>query len=79
MRAAFPKATIVRPSLVFGPEDELTNRFAGNGAAAVPAGDCPQTRFQPVYVRDLAAAITKAASIHSAMPGRPMRSAGRRS
>ncbi len=42
VRAAFPKATIVRPSLVFGPEDELTNRFAGNGAAAVPAGDRPQ-------------------------------------
>jgi len=29
VRAAFPDATLIRPSLVFGPEDQLTNRFAG--------------------------------------------------
>ena len=56
--AAFPGAAIVRPSLVFGPEDTFTNRFAGMMATmpALPviAGD---TRFQPVYVCDVAAAI----------------------
>ena len=34
LREAFPAATILRPSLVFGPEDQLFNRFAGDGAAA---------------------------------------------
>lgn len=58
VRAAFPGAAIVRPSLVFGPEDKLTNRFAGMMAAMkvmpVVAGD---TRFQPVYVGDVAEAV----------------------
>ena len=40
LREAFPAATILRPSLVFGPEDQLFNRFAGDGApAADHAGD----------------------------------------
>jgi NADH dehydrogenase len=62
VRAAFPGATIVRPSLVFGPEDQLTNRFAGL-LAMLPLYPviAPATRFQPVYVRDLAAAIAAAA------------------
>jgi uncharacterized protein YbjT (DUF2867 family) len=50
-RASFPAATILRPSIVFGPEDQFFNRF-GAMAALLPvmpviAGD---TRFQPVYV-----------------------------
>jgi len=67
VRAAFPNATIVRPSLVFGREDRFTNRFAEMiaRAAAMPlfrvvpvlrAG----VRFQPVFVGDVAAAIVKA-------------------
>jgi len=58
VRAAFPQATIIRPSLVFGPEDQLTNRFAGL-LAMLPLYPviAPNTRFQPVYVRDLAKAI----------------------
>ena len=62
VRAAFPSATIIRPSLVFGPEDQLTNRFAGL-LAMLPLYPviAPKTRFQPVYVRDLAAAIAAAA------------------
>ena len=62
VRAAFPAATIIRPSLVFGPEDQLTNRFAGL-LAMLPLYPviAPKTRFQPVYVRDLAAAIAAAA------------------
>ena len=61
-RAAFPTATIVRPSLVFGAEDQLTNRFAGL-LAKLPLYPviAPRTRFQPVYVRDLATAIVAAA------------------
>ena len=61
VRAAFPAATIVRPSLVFGPEDQLTNRFAGL-LAMLPLYPviAPNTRFQPVYVRDLAKAIAAA-------------------
>ena len=62
VRAAFPAATIVRPSLVFGPEDQLTNRFA-RLLAMLPLYPviAPGTRFQPVYVRDLAQAIVTAA------------------
>jgi len=62
VRAAFTPATIIRPSLVFGPEDQLTNRFA-KLLAMLPLYPviAPKTRFQPVYVRDLAAAIAAAA------------------
>ena len=61
VRAAFPTATIIRPSLVFGPEDQLTNRFAGL-LAKLPVYPviAPNTRFQPVYVRDLAQTIVAA-------------------
>ena len=61
VRAAFPTATIVRPSLVFGPEDQLTNRFAGLAGLPFLPVIAPRRRFQPVYVRDLANAIAKAA------------------
>lgn len=59
LRAAFPNATILRPSVVFGPEDAFIN----NMAAAVrllpfmPAIGGDRTRFQPVYVGDIAAAV----------------------
>jgi NADH dehydrogenase len=58
VRAAMPNAAIVRPSLIFGPDDGFTNRFAGLIAAApvVPV-IAPETRFQPVYVKDVAAAL----------------------
>jgi NADH dehydrogenase len=61
VRAAFPNATIVRPSLVFGPEDELTNRFAGLARLPFLPVIAAERKFQPVYVRDLAQAITQAA------------------
>jgi NADH dehydrogenase len=56
--AAFPNAAIVRPSLVFGAEDGFTNRFARliQLAPVVPVV-APATRFQPVYVNDVVAAI----------------------
>ena len=61
-KKAFPKATIVRPSLVFGPEDALTNRFASL-LAMLPVYPvvAPNSKFQPVYVRDLGQAIAAAA------------------
>ncbi len=59
---SFPEATIIRPSLVFGPEDQLTNRFARlMSLLPIYPVIAPNTRFQPVYVRDLALAIAAAA------------------
>ena len=61
VQAAFPGATILRPSLVFGPEDQLTNRLAGLARLPFLPVIAAQRRFQPVYVRDLAKAIARAA------------------
>jgi NADH dehydrogenase len=59
--AAFPGAIILRPSVVFGPDDQFFNRFAGLAAMLpfmpVVAGE---TRFQPVYVGDVADAAMAA-------------------
>lgn len=60
VREAFPSATILRPSIVFGPEDMLTNRLAGLSWLPYLPVFAPQTRFAPVYVRDLAHAIALA-------------------
>ncbi len=61
VRKAFPGATIIAPSLIFGREDQFTNRFAAliRALPLVPVirGDA---RFQPVYVGDVAAAIVAA-------------------
>ena len=62
VRAAFADATIIRPSLVFGPEDELTNRFASLARLPVLPVLAARTKFQPVFVRDLAKAIALAAT-----------------
>ena len=61
VRTAFRNATIIRPSLVFGPEDELTNRFAGMARLPFLPVIAAKRNFQPVFVRDLAQAIAKAA------------------
>lgn len=56
-----PGAVILRPSIVFGPEDEFFNRFAGMSrlGPVLPVVGA-NTRFQPVYVDDVAAAAEKA-------------------
>lgn len=61
VRAAVPSATILRPSTVFGREDQFINRFAAliRMAPVMPIV-APATRFQPVYVGDVAAAVTAA-------------------
>jgi NADH dehydrogenase len=61
VREAFPAITILRPSLVFGPEDRLFNRFAAM-ARMLPFMPviCGDTRFQPVYVGDVADAVMAA-------------------
>lgn len=60
-RAALPNTTILRPSIVFGREDQFVNRFAGliRMLPAVPVIS-GQTRFQPVYVGDVAKAVVAA-------------------
>jgi uncharacterized protein YbjT (DUF2867 family) len=68
--AATPDATIMRPSVVFGPEDEFTNRFAALArmAPALPLIGGGLTRLQPVYVGDVATAVADAAD-GKAKPG----------
>lgn len=60
----FPQAIILRPSIVFGPEDEFFNRFASMArmSPVLPLIGGGKTRFQPVYVADLASAAAAAAS-----------------
>ena len=62
VREAFPDAVIVRPSIVFGPEDGFFNRFAALARIlpALPLIGGGKTRFQPVYVGDVAEAIAVA-------------------
>ena len=62
VRAAIPSATILRPSIVFGPEDKFFNKFAAMASfsPALPLIGGGHTRFQPVYVDDVADAICEA-------------------
>ena len=61
--AAVPDATIFRPSILFGPEDDFFNRFAGLAriSPALPLIGGGETKFQPVFVGDVAQAIARAA------------------
>jgi len=60
----FPGAIILRPSIVFGPEDQFFNRFAAMARMSplLPLIGRGRTRFQPVFVGDLGAAIAACAS-----------------
>lgn len=67
--AAFPAATILRPSVIFGREDQFFNRFAGMArfSPVLPLVGA-KTRFQPIYVDDVAEAACRAAA-GDAAPG----------
>jgi uncharacterized protein YbjT (DUF2867 family) len=60
--AATPAATILRPSVVFGPEDNFINRFAGLAkiSPVMPLIGGGSTKLQPVYVGDVATAVADA-------------------
>jgi NADH dehydrogenase len=59
---AVPSTTILRPSVVFGPEDDFTNRFAALArlSPALPLIGGGATRMQPVYVGDVATTVADA-------------------
>ena len=63
VRAIYPGAVIIRPSIVFGPEDGFFNRFGTMAmmAPALPLIGGGASRFQPVFVGDVGAAIARAA------------------
>ena len=64
VRDAIPAADIMRPSILFGAEDQFFNRFAAMTqlAPALPLLGGGTTKFQPVYVGDVAQAIAKVAT-----------------
>jgi len=68
--AATPDATIFRPSILFGPNDDFFNRFAGIArlSPALPLVGGGHTRFQPAFAGDVAEAIAEAGE-GAARPG----------
>lgn len=68
VREVKPNAVIIRPSIVFGAGDDFLNRFArmAQFAPALPLIGGGHTRFQPVYVADVAEAIARAATLPQA-------------
>ena len=71
VRAAIPGAVVLRPSIVFGPEDDFFNRFGAMAAIspALPLIGGGATRFQPVYAGDVGEAAAAALARDDA-PGR---------
>lgn len=65
VRVAFADAVILRPAPVFGPEDTLFNRFAALAryVPALPLIGGGHTKFQPIYVGDVAAAVAAVLSL----------------
>jgi uncharacterized protein YbjT (DUF2867 family) len=63
-RAVYPDAVVVRPSIVFGPDDHFFNRFAAMATVspALPLIGGGATRFQPVFVGDVGKALAMAAT-----------------
>lgn len=61
LREILPDAVILRPSIVFGPQDGFFNRFAAMAlvSPALPLIGGGKTKFQPVYVKDVAEAVVR--------------------
>jgi uncharacterized protein YbjT (DUF2867 family) len=61
VREQFPEATILRPSVMFGPDDTFLNRLAAMARVmpVLPLFGSGQTRLQPVYVGDVAEVVAK--------------------
>jgi uncharacterized protein YbjT (DUF2867 family) len=78
-RRRWGETVVVRPSIVFGPEDNFFNRFAGMArlSPALPLIGGGHTRFQPVYAGDVAEGIVRLLTLPGAA-ARPMSSAGRK-
>ena len=59
IKTVFKKSIILRPSVIFGPEDDFTNKFARMASISpfIPLINKGLTKFQPVYVKDVAKAI----------------------
>ncbi|NNM76583.1 complex I NDUFA9 subunit family protein [Sphingomonas sp. ID1715] len=76
VRRAFPNATILRPSIIFGREDAFTNRFAGMVRLPIVPVVRGATRFQPVFVADLAQAIEQAVCVPEQHAGKTYEIAG---
>lgn len=68
VRSVIPEAVVLRPSIVFGPEDGFFNRFADMAkfAPALPLIGGGKTKFQPIYVQDVAEAIANALELADA-------------
>ena len=62
VRGLIPSAVIIRPSIVFGPEDNFFNKFAAMAMVSpvLPLVGGGETRFAPVYVGDVATAVARA-------------------
>merc|ERR1711865_820048 len=65
VKAKFPNATIFRPSVVFGPQDNFFNQFANFPLPIWPLVGGGHTKFQPVYVEDVTDAMAKCAPVTS--------------
>jgi uncharacterized protein YbjT (DUF2867 family) len=59
VREAFPQATVVRPSLVFGEDDHFFSRFTAmiRSSPVLPLIGGGMTRFQPIFVNDMTAGL----------------------
>lgn len=68
VREAFPEATILRPSVMFGPEDSFFNQLAGIARLlpVLPLFGIGEVRLQPVYVGDVAEAVARALTLDAA-------------
>ena len=60
IKKIFQKTIILRPSVIFGPEDNFTNKFARMASISpfIPLINNGLTKFQPVYVKDVAKAVS---------------------